>query len=54
MSDDSQPDTEHSEWADAEVWENIERAGKLIEEGREDEIPLWVLDDCCFRSPRPC
>lgn len=45
MSDDSQPDTEHSEWADAEVWENIERAGKLIEEGREDEIPLWVLDD---------
>lgn len=45
MSEDNQPEIDSPEWDDAEVWENIEQAGKLIEEGREDEVPRWVLDD---------
>ena len=45
MSDDSQPATEHSGWDEAEVWENIEHAGELIDQGREGEVPPQVLDD---------
>lgn len=46
MSDGRAEDVEGVEWDEsADAWENIERAGELIQRGREDEIPPRVLDE---------